>query len=79
MVRCQLWGVVDAVGQTSYARVTASARQSHGTIVGVQIMRCAGRHSCDRFVDFPYENSIIAMYTHELAANIAEKFVMWLA
>ena len=37
--------------------VTASARRSEMTIVGVQTMRCAERHSCDRSTHFPYEKS----------------------
>jgi hypothetical protein len=30
-------------------------------------MRCAERHSCDRFSHFPYENLVSATYKHEPA------------
>jgi hypothetical protein len=59
--------------------VTAPARRSEKTIVGVQTMRCAERHSCDRSENFPYGNRDIAMYTHEPAIEITRKFVMHVA
>jgi hypothetical protein len=46
------------------------------TLIGVQTMRCAWDHSCDRFLRFPYENGINGAYTLEPAGYDVQKFVM---
>ena len=62
------WVGASTPGSRRRARaVTASARRSEGTIVGAQTMRCAERHSCDRFRHFPYENRDLPAYKHEPA------------